>query len=194
MKIRIVGASLLLLVGCQRLPPAAPVQPITIYQATSTIKSGTNQGDVIAMLGQPWRSEGGSTTDPDRERTTYFDTLYWHVGKDVARIDLVNHLVTTVSMRRFPTWAVMGFGYYGGTSMSAIRKQIGPPSRTAKHVENGQRVTYWVYTDKTGSEKTLLIVFNAKGYPTNMGCFPNREDLDDYASFQPIVYKPGSKH
>jgi hypothetical protein len=161
----------------------APAQPLSVFEARTQITPGMDEDEVVALMGKPWRAEGWATTETAGilPVTTTFKRLFWHEGNKVARVDLTNDHVATVQLRDFPAWALYDLGGFG-TSMSDVKQHIGPPSRSAKRKGLHQDETWWVYTDKTGSEKTMLLTFNAKGKISGEQLGPNRSDFDDIAS------------
>ena len=99
----------------------------------------------------------------------------------MALVELTNDRVTSVKLRYYPEWAIRGLGDYGA-SMSKTKRLFGPPSRSAKRMGTGHNKTWWVYTDKIESEKTLLLTFDDKGHLYGSQIGPNRTDFDELAN------------
>ena len=141
--------------------------------------------DIGALMGKPWRDTSEKLTITGTglllPNVTQTRKLYWHEGNSVASVELTDGYVTAVKLRQFPNWWLRDGDDYG-RSMSEAKQLLGPPSRSAQRGVAGKKSTWWVYTDKAASERTLVLTFDAKGQRNTSMILPNVSEYDDIVS------------
>jgi hypothetical protein len=172
----ILCALLFGLTFCQGRDSEAPEHPVSVFEVQTKIVAGMNTSDIASLVGKPWRevTEKTTVTGPGMllPIVTRSRHLYWHEGDNVAVVELTGDYVTSVQVRRFQSWWLRDMNDYGNTMPEAVQR-IGPPSRTATQVVASKKSTRWVYTDKTGSDTTLVLTFDAQGRRNTATIGPN---------------------
>ena len=183
----ILTGSLILLAGC-RVPTTSPGAPatgatvangaISVREAQEKVRVGASEAEVRRVLGPPYQETSGSSSGADGKHTVR-EMIYCNrsKGREVARIRLEDDQVRTVEIRTYPVWA-LDFGSFGSTPQE-VKKRLGPPTRMVKKRRNGKLITYWIYTDRVNSEKTLLLDFYPDKRSMGMTIGPNRDDWDN---------------
>ena len=171
---------------CQGRESDTPAQPLSVLEASTRIVAGMNTNDVAGLMGKPWRDHTAKTTITGPgclfPTVTLIQRFEWHEGNNVAVVDLTDGYVTSVHLRRFLIWGLLGFNDYGG-NMREVERRIGPPNRSAERVVAGKTETIWVYTDKIGMERTLALTFNEQGQRDSAMLSPYYPGYDDMARF-----------
>ena len=166
---------------CQGRKSEEPEHPLSVFEIPAQITPGMTGNDVAGLMGKPWRAtyEKRTETGPSTllPRVTYSADLYWHDGNMVANVLITNGYVTLVTLRPYQSWWVRNMNDYGQTMPEAV-ELLGSPNRCVKHVVAGKERTDWFYIDNAGSERLLLLTFNAKG---------QREG----ATIAPVYWDPG---